>query len=202
MQLFGRRTPSTDATVASTPGDGTDHTSGKGRPTPSRREAQAARKQRLTVPKDPKLARKAVRERDRAERERARVGMAAGDERYLPARDRGAAKAFTRDFVDSRFTAAEFFIFVAIGVIAAGFIRNPSVSNWVTLAFFAFAAVIIVDTILLVVQLQSRARKAFPDPKDRSGIALYAILRSLQLRRFRVPKPRVRRGGQPVLPKS
>ena len=32
--------------------------------------------------------------------------MMAGDERYLPARDKGPARAFTRDFVDSRFTVA------------------------------------------------------------------------------------------------
>jgi hypothetical protein len=86
---------------------------GKGRPTPSRREAEQARKQQLKIPKDPKAARKASRERDRSARDRQRQGMMAGDERYLPAADRGPARAFTRDFVDSRITIAEFFIFIA-----------------------------------------------------------------------------------------
>ena len=201
MSLFGRKNPAPSPAPESDQASADSH-AGKGRPTPSRREAQAARRQRLTVPKDPKEAKKAARERDRGERERQRAGMIAGDERYLPARDRGPARAFTRDFVDSRFTAAEFFIFVAIGVIATGFIRNPVISNWATLAFFAFAAIIVIDTILLVVQLSSRARKLFPDPKERSGLVLYAILRSLQMRRFRIPRPRVRRGGKPVTPKG
>ena len=102
-----------------------DPRSPKGRPTPSRREAEAARKQQLKIPKDPKEAKKAARERDREERAASRAAMMAGDERYLPARDKGPGRAFTRDFVDSRFTLAEYFIFIAIGVLVLGFIRNP-----------------------------------------------------------------------------
>ena len=84
---------------------------------PSRKDAEAARKQQLKIPKDPKAAKAAARERDRDARATARAGMMAGDERYLPARDKGPARAFTRDFVDSRFTVAEFFIFVAVAVL-------------------------------------------------------------------------------------
>jgi Protein of unknown function (DUF3043) len=170
---------------------------GKGRPTPSRREAQDARKQQLKIPKDPKEARKASRERDRAARERQRQGMMAGDERYLPARDRGPAKAFTRDFVDARVTIAEYFIFIAIGVLAMGFIPNRAIVAWVNIAFYAVAALILVDTSVLLLQLNRRARAAFPDPKDRKGITLYAAIRALQIRRLRLPPPRVRRGGAP-----
>lgn len=181
---------------------GNDSGSGKGRPTPSRKEAEAARRQRLTIPKDPKEAKKASRDRDRAERQQARAGMMSGDERFLPDRDRGPAKAFTRDFIDARFTLAEFFIFVAIGVILAGFVPNVAVKSYSTLGFFAFGVLILIDEIILLVQLSGRVRKQFPDPKDRKGLPLYAVLRSLQLRRFRVPPPRVARGGRPLPPKS
>ena len=207
--LFGRKadtsaqgTPSAPSTNATSTGEGSDHASGKGRPTPSRKEAEAARRQRLTIPKDPKEAKKASRERDREDRQRARRGMLAGDERYLPDRDRGPAKAFTRDFIDSRFTLAEYFIFVAVGVIIAGFVPNIAVKSYSTLGFFAFGALIVIDEIVLLIQLTSRVRKAFPDPKDRKGLPLYAILRSLQLRRFRVPPCRVGRGGRPLPPKN
>ena len=122
----------------------------------------------------------------------------AGDERYLPARDKGPARAFTRDFVDSRFTVAEFFIFVAVAVLVLGFIRNQAVQSVVSLGFFAFTAVIAVDTAILLFTLNRRAAAAFPDKSERKGITLYATLRALQLRRLRMPPPRVRRGGRPV----
>ncbi|MCX6433765.1 MAG: DUF3043 domain-containing protein, partial [Actinobacteria bacterium] len=47
-----------------------------------------------------------------------------------------------------------------------------------------------------------RAKAVFPDAADRKGITLYAVLRTLQLRRLRLPPPRVRRGGAPVTPKT
>ena len=61
---------------------------------------------------------------------------------------------------------------------------------------------IAVDTFVLLFQLNRRAKEAFPDSADRKGITLYAVLRTLQLRRLRLPPPRVRRGGAPVLPKT
>lgn len=170
---------------------------GKGRPTPSRREAEAARKQTLKIPKDPKAAKAASRERAREARQRQRQGMLAGDPRYLPARDQGPGRAFARDFVDSRFTLSETFIFVAILVLVLGFIRNPAIQQWVSILFFAFTAVIVVDMAILIITLNRKARALFPDPKDRKGLGLYVALRAMQIRRLRVPPPRVKIGGAP-----
>ena len=200
--LFGRKADAPQEERSTATESHPDGSAGKGRPTPSRKVAQAARKQRLTIPKDPNEAKKATRERDRDDRQRARAGMLSGDERYMPDRDRGPAKAFTRDFIDARFTLAEYFIFVAVGVILAGFVPNVAVKSYSTLGFFAFGALIIIDEIFLLIQLRSRTSRQFPDAQDRKGLALYAILRSLQLRRFRVPPPRVSRGGRPVPPKN
>lgn len=200
--MFGRKRPPVDEPQVPEAAERQDPTAPKGRPTPSRKEAEAARKQGLKVPKDPKEARRAERERARVERERSRAGMLAGDERYLPARDQGPARAFVRDFVDSRFTVAEYFIFVAIAVLALGFIRQPVVQSWVSLFFFAFTALIVVDTFVLLLMLNRRARAQFPDKADRRGLSMYALLRTIQLRRLRLPRPRVRRGGAPVVPKA
>lgn len=200
--MFGRKSAQPESANTSSIPDPADPKAPKGRPTPSRRDAEAARKQQLKIPKDPKAARKAARERERAERGRNRAAMMAGDDRYLPNRDKGPARAFTRDFVDSRFTLAEFFIFVAVGVLALGFIRNPAVQSFVSLAFFAFAAVLAVDTSVLLFTLNRRAKAAFPEAKDRRGILMYGLLRTLQLRRLRLPPPKVRRGGAPVTPKA
>lgn len=57
--------------------------SGKGRPTPKRKEAESARKQGISVPKDPKAARKAARDRDREARAKSRAGLMAGDPAYF-----------------------------------------------------------------------------------------------------------------------
>jgi hypothetical protein len=156
------------------------------------------RKQQLRIPKDPKLARKAARDREREERAKSRAAMMGGDEKYFPLRDRGPARAFTRDFVDARFTIAEFFIFIAIAVLLLGFVNNPTIQQYTTLGFFILTLLIVIDTTILLVSLNVAARKKFPEKSERKGITLYAALRVLQLRRLRLPKPRVRRGGTPM----
>jgi hypothetical protein len=193
--MFGRRA-SQESTAETTPST-EDPRAPKGRPTPSRKEAEAARQQGLRTPRGTKEGRQAARERERAERARARQGMLAGDERYMPVRDRGPVRRYTRDFVDSRFTIAEFFIFIAVAVLVLGFIPNPQIQSMVSLGFFVLMALIVVDTAILLLTLNSRLKKEFPDKAERKGVMLYAFLRSLQFRRLRLPPPRVRRGGKP-----
>ena len=53
-------------------------------PTPKRKDAEAARKKALKVPKDTKEARKAMRERTRQQRAEARVAMSRGEEWAMP----------------------------------------------------------------------------------------------------------------------
>jgi hypothetical protein len=168
--------------------------SGKGRPTPSRKEAEAARKTTIRAQSNTKAGKKASREAGRMARARERQGMLAGDPRYLPARDQGPVRAFVRDFVDGRYTVAEYFIFMAVVVLLLGFINNPSIQQLVSVGFFLMATLIVVDTSILIIQLTRRAKKAFPEKSDRRGIILYALMRTLQYRRLRMPKPRVQRG--------
>jgi hypothetical protein len=95
----------------------------KGRPTPKRSEAEASRRTKVTVPKDRKEASKQSRERMRAEREKQRTALIAGDERYLPARDKGPVRRFARDYVDSRWSLAEFFLPYAVLVLILSIVR-------------------------------------------------------------------------------
>lgn len=196
--MFGRK----QAPVETTPENVDSTAAGKGRPTPSRKEAEAARKQSLKLPKDPKAARKAARERDRDARAQHRAALMAGDERALPARDQGPVKRYVRDFVDSRFTIAEYFIFVALGVLVLGFVPNPVVQLAVSISWMALIALVAFDEIFLLVRLNMALRKRFPDKAERKGALWYAGLRTLQLRRFRLPPPRVRRGDTPEEPRS
>lgn len=191
--MFGQKKTTPSADVA--PADSSP-SQGKGRPTPSRKEAEAARKTTIRAPRGTKEGKKAAREADRLARARQREGMLAGDPRYLPARDQGPVRAYVRDFVDGRYTVAEYFIFMALVVLVLGFVPNVAVQQFVSLAFFMVAALIVLDTTILIIQLNIRVKKQFPDKSERKGVTLYALMRVLQYRRLRMPKPRVTRGGR------
>ncbi len=67
----------------------------KGRPTPTRKAAEAARIRPL-VPKDRKEAKRAARAARNARFEAEQRAMVTGEEKYLPARDKGRARRFVR----------------------------------------------------------------------------------------------------------
>lgn len=173
---------------------------GKGRPTPTRKAAEAARKQSLSVPKDPKAARVAARERDRSARAEARAGLLSGDPSRLPARDAGPVRSFVRDFVDSRFSAGELFVPAAVLVIIGTFALPVRLKGVTTLIWLMSLVLLVVDGFWIAFRLRRAVAKAFPDEPTR-GLAGYAVLRSMQLRRLRLPRARVRVGGRPVAPK-
>lgn len=175
---------------------------GKGRPTPTRKQAEEARRQALKGPTDPKARRKQERERVRQQRIAAREALMAGDERALPARDAGPAKSFTRDFVDGRRTLAEYFIIIAVFVLIVGLFRIPAVQVVVSVVWFVMLVLLIVDMTILLLRLRKQLAEKFPDPADRRGCLFYAAMRSLQIRRLRLPPPKVKPGGRPVQPKA
>jgi hypothetical protein len=174
---------------------------GKGRPTPKRKEAESARKQGITVPKDPKAARRAARERDREARAKSRAGLMAGDPAYFPRRDAGPVKAQVRDYIDRRRTVGEFFVPFAFVVLLMGLVNNPTVQTAVVYVWTSVLLLVVLDTILVGILLGRSLRKDYPAKSDRKGAVSYGVLRALQLRRFRIPPPRIKAGGAPVTPK-
>ena len=169
--------------------------SGKGTPTPSRAQQEAARKRPL-VPNDRKEAAKQARAKQTEARERARIGMAMGEDKYLPARDRGPQKKFVRDYVDARFSIGEVLIPVMFAVIVLTFIPSYEVQTIGIFALWAFFLVSVVDVIILGVVLRRKlAAKFGADKVER--IRWYAAMRALQLRPLRLPKPQVKRGQYP-----
>jgi hypothetical protein len=174
---------------------------GKGRPTPKRKEAESARKQGITVPKDPKAARRAARDRDREARAKSRAGLMAGDPAYFPRRDAGPVKAQVRDYIDRRRTVGEFFVPFAFVVLLMGLVNNPTVQTTVVYVWTSVLLLVVLDTILVGILLGRSLRKDYPEKSDRKGAVSYGVLRALQLRRFRIPPPRIKAGGAPVTPK-
>jgi Protein of unknown function (DUF3043) len=168
--------------------------SGKGRPTPTRKEAEAARQARVKAPRDSKQAKAAARADASAARSARRAAAMSGDERYLPARDQGPVRGFTRDYVDRRRRVGELVLPGALLVIVLGFI--PTMTAVTYLGFYALILAVIVDAVVLRFQLKAELGRRFPDESTR-GALFYAVMRSLQLRRLRIPRPRVTI-GQPL----
>ena len=75
--------------------------SGKGRPTPKRRDAEASRPRRSLAPAVKKADRKALKAQQRKKREELRGAYMRGEERALPTRDKGPARKFARKYVAS-----------------------------------------------------------------------------------------------------
>jgi len=175
---------------------------GKGRPTPTRKEAEAARKASIKVPSDPKEAKKAMRDRDRDARAADRAALMAGDERRLPARDSGAARSMIRNSVDGRRSVGEIFIPVAILVLLSGFLRNELIIKITYYVWVVMLALVVLDVIWIIIQLRKKAKVELPDTSLKAGDYLYGVMRSLTLRRLRVPPPKFRSGGRPVEPKA
>lgn len=174
----------------------TTATGKKGRPTPTRKEREALRKRPL-VPDDRRQARKEARAKMNASRERARIGMAAGDERYLPQRDKGPQRKFVRDYVDARTSLGEFLIPVMFLVIIATFIPSIEAQTISILVLWGFFIVAILDSVLLSWLVKRRLAKKFGSAEK--GVGFYAGMRALQLRVLRLPKPQVKRGEFPVV---
>ncbi|MDI2131163.1 DUF3043 domain-containing protein [Yinghuangia seranimata] len=180
-------------TVATVETDVRDPQAPKGRPTPKRSEAQANRKTRVAPPKDRREAAKVARQRAREDREAQRTALVTGDERGLPARDKGPVRRFCRDFVDSRFTAAEFFLPSAVLILIMSIMPNTAIKNISLLAWAVVIVLIILDSVRVNFSLKRQLRTRFPDASLK-GCTPYALMRALQMRRLRLPKPQVKRG--------
>jgi hypothetical protein len=168
----------------------------KGRPTPKRSEAQSQRRRAVTPPLDRKEAMRRQREARRADLARQREALASGDERFLPVRDRGPVRRFVRDFVDSRFFVAEMFLPLALVILVLSVIQVGNMQAIATMLWLGVIVLIIVDSIGLSIRLKKQLKQRFPDEPKRGAVA-YALMRSLQMRRLRLPKPQVKRGERP-----
>ncbi|WP_165985641.1 DUF3043 domain-containing protein [Streptomyces sp. YIM 98790] len=166
----------------------------KGRPTPKRREALAQRKVAVKPPANRKEAARRAREARKAQLAKQREALISGDERYLPYRDRGPVRRFARDFVDARWQLAEWFLPIAVAILILSMF--PAYDAFALLAWALIIVLIVVDETILGFRLRGALRRRFPD-ENRKGAVFYAILRTLQMRRLRLPKPQVKRGDAP-----
>lgn len=166
----------------------------KGQATPKRREQEAARKRPL-VPTDRKLAARQSRGQVQAARERARIGMAAGEEKYLPARDKGPQKRYVRDYIDARWSLGEVLLPLLVLTILSYFFE--AIAPYVLIGVWAVIAVLIVEGIIVGFLLRRKLAAKFGEGKVERGVTWYAVMRMIQMRVLRLPKPQVKRGQFP-----
>jgi len=170
--------------------------SGKGRPTPTRKEKEEARKRPL-VSNDRAEARRVAREHMRAERDKQRVGMENGVEKYMPIRDRGVQKRWVRDYVDARTSVGEFMLPVLGVVIVLYVFPQVEVQLIMMGILWLFLIAAFIDALILGRIVRKKLGEKFGVSKVESGVRWYAGVRAMQLRGMRLPKPQVKRRAYP-----
>ncbi|HZZ50946.1 MAG TPA: DUF3043 domain-containing protein [Pseudonocardia sp.] len=180
------------------------HTPSKGRATPKRRDAEGRR--RGPAPPPPKTQResarlakqnraaRAERRKDSADR---RSRMMAGDQSALPARDRGPVKAYVRDVVDSRRHLTGLFMPLAGLVLLSVTMPLPHIQQIISYVCMALMLSMALEATLLGRRVVAQTRERFPKEDIKGpGLGWYVFARASQIRRLRVPKPRVQVGDQ------
>jgi len=137
--------------------------------------------------------RPALRRRQRQERTRRQQGMQRGEQWALPPRDRGPVKELARDYVDSRRRLSEFYMYGLLVLLALLFVRNALVQSIVPLVVLIAVMIMLVEGIFIGRRVRTLAEERLPGESTR-GVRLYAAMRALQIRRLRMPKPRIKPG--------
>ncbi|MDA8368519.1 MAG: DUF3043 domain-containing protein [Nocardiopsaceae bacterium] len=192
---------SSEATEATQP---KGYTPKKGTPTPKRREAEKNLRRPLNAPQTRKEAYRQYRERRAQETARSaqRGGAPKGEERYFRPQDYGPVRAYARDFVDSRRSISEFFLYFSLAIIVLLFLPVPEFQVLVTYAVWpAMMITIVAEGFYVGNRIKKQVREHFPDDPTIRGVGMYAAMRQLQVRRLRLPKPRVK-PGDPISPQK
>lgn len=166
---------------------------GKGRPTPSRKEAEAAARARAKVPRTRREQMAAQRAARSESGQRVRAAMKSGDERYLPARDRGPVRRFVRDFVDSRFSIMELMVPILVVTLVLGWSGNAYLVSVGSTMTFGALVLIALDMLILRFRLRRELGRRFPEESTK-GTTYYALMRALQMKFMRMPKAQVKIG--------
>lgn len=179
---------------------------GKGRPTPKRSEAERARYRSIqggktsgrtgSASRDPgrKLTpeeKQRRKEQDRADRQRRMRAMQAGEDWALGPRDRGPLRKLARDYVDSHRRPSEFYMYALILVLVAMMARQAEFEYLVVVIII----VVVIDALFIRRSIRKLARERFPN-ESTNGLTWYAVMRAMQIRAMRNPKPQVKPGDK------
>jgi Protein of unknown function (DUF3043) len=170
-------------------------TPGKGRPTPKRSEAEGRRRQPFAAPADRKAATQQSRDRDRGARARKMEAVKRGEAWALARKDQGPVRALARDYVDSRRSVSEFYMFGVVVLIVLLFIPALRKSAVVDYAVLVMLAVLVTESVLVSGRVIRLAQQRYPGESVR-GVRMYTAIRGTQFRKLRMPAPRVKPGDK------
>jgi hypothetical protein len=182
VALFRRNsqpaTPEPTTTLESAPSGKKD------RPTPTRKEAEAARRQRMNTTLSKKQSRAAASRQSRSERMKT-----------ISAREAVPEKVLMRDYIDARFNLGEFLLPSVVVILAVTLLGSywPVVTLIATMAMYLFIIGVFVDGYLMWRGFKKVLAKRLPNASPK-GLLMYGMTRSTQIRRFRSPAPRIKRG--------
>ncbi|WP_244963405.1 DUF3043 domain-containing protein [Actinomyces trachealis] len=203
MSWFKRESTEGTAKMSSPVKDTASKSGGKGRPTPKRRDAEAAGL-RPVVPADRKAAKRSAREKRDAAWRQQQDALQTGDERHYPAKDRGPIKRYMRDYIDARYSIGEIFVpasfLLLAGSLALSFVKQAGALNvFVLLSMYLIFIAAILDATWCYFRLRSKLFEKFGRDKVRAqgSVFWYTFARCFNLRRWRSPKAMVARGEYP-----
>jgi hypothetical protein len=169
---------------------------GKGRPTPKRSEAERGRRQGITgTPARQSGRGGSGRAESKSDRSRRLDAMKRGEQWALPAKDQGPAKALARDYVDAHRRLSEYYMYVMVLLIILLFIRTGPIARYAQPIALVLILFVVVDALILRMSLRRLIAQRLPGESIR-GVTMYAVLRALQIRRMRMPAPRLRPGDK------
>ena len=171
--------------------------SGKGRPTPKRRDAERRRGgPSAPPPANRREAARRVREQAADQRRQVKAGTRSGDTRHMMARDQGPVRQLVRDLVDHRRHIGVLLLPAALLPVVAQLSGSTQVLALATTLWLATLLAAISDFVITAIVVRQRVKADFPDERKMRGHILYAVVRTAQFRRFRLPPPRVTVGDK------
>ncbi|GLU46106.1 DUF3043 domain-containing protein [Nocardiopsis ansamitocini] len=171
----------------------------KAAPTPKRSESANNLRRPLSAPQTRKEAYKQYRERERRRMQRERAGLSKGStDPYTRPQDEGPVRALARDYVDSRRSISEFFLYFSLAIIVLLFLPIPELQLGATYVVWPLMIVtMITEGIFTARRVKAMIAKQYPnETKNVRGAGMYAVMRQLQIRKLRLPKPRVKPGDE------
>ena len=167
------------------------YTPAKGRPTPKRSQAEKQHRQPFGGQAGGRSsAAPRSKEQVRADRGRRQDAMRRGEDWALPRKDQGPVKALARDVVDSRRGVSEYYLYGIVVLIAALFIPTLRKNLVVDYVILIILVVIVIEGFFVSNKVLKLAKERYPGENVR-GIRVYTALRGTQIRKMRVPAPRV-----------
>jgi hypothetical protein len=184
VALFRRNTQAVEPDP--TPAPAPTHTPGakKDRPTPSRKEAEAARRQRFTQTLSKKQSRAMAGREARADRMRA-----------TNIREGAPEKVLMRDYIDARRNLGEFLLPSVVVILAVTVLGQyvPLIAQLATAVMYIFILAVLLDGFIMWRGFKAVLTTRLPKASSK-GLLMYGMTRGTQIRRFRMPAPRLKRG--------